>query len=65
MSVQFLIRRGPRAVNRQAVAHIARFDNRGEVAGAWCWRTGFNMQSNVPWGLRQCKDCLRRYWDNA
>lgn len=63
MSTTFLIRRGRRAVNRRAVAHIARFDQKGRVAGAWCQRTGFDMASNVPWGLRQCKDCLRRYWE--
>ena len=57
----FLIRRGKRAVRRRAVAHIGRFNQRGEMVGAWCGR-GFDMQSNVPWGLRQCKDCLRRYW---
>lgn len=62
MSTTFLIQRGKRAVKREAVAHIARYDQRGEIAGAWCHRTNYNMASNVPWGLRQCKDCLRRYW---
>ena len=60
MSATFLIKRGPRARRRIATAHLAVFDRYGEVSGAWCGRTGFDLSSNVPWGLRRCKDCLRR-----
>lgn len=56
----FLIKRGKRAVRGQARAHLARYDAHGRIAGAWCWRTGFDVSSNVPWGLRTCKDCTRR-----
>jgi len=56
----YLIRRGTAAVQRRARAHIARYDPHGQIAGAWCWRTGFDMSSNVPWGLKVCKDCRRR-----
>ena len=61
MSVTFLIRRGKRARNRQARAHLARFDTDGQIVGAQCWRSGFDLSSNVPWGLRTCKDCLRAW----
>jgi hypothetical protein len=55
----YLIKRGPRARRRIAVAHLARYDSFGEISGAWCERTGFDLTSNVPWGLRRCKDCSR------
>jgi hypothetical protein len=55
----FLIKRGKRARLRIATAHVARYDPHGNIAGAWCHRTGFDLSSNVPWGLRRCKDCLR------
>lgn len=61
----YLIKRGPRARQRKAVAHLATFDRWGEIAGAWCGRDDFNLTSNVPWGLRRCKDCLRRMNDPA
>lgn len=56
----YLIKRGKRAVKREAVAHIARYNPHGQIQGAWCWRTEFNLTSNVPWGLRVCRDCARR-----
>lgn len=58
----FLIRRGRRARFNVARAHIARFDVFGNIAGAWCGYTGYTMNSNVPWGLKQCQHCLRRYY---
>ena len=54
----FLLRRGKGSLRRKA--HLARYDEFGEIAGAWCHRGGFDVSSNVPWGCRQCKDCLRR-----
>lgn len=56
----YLIKCGRRARQRTATAHIARYDQFGAIAGAWCWRTGFDLSSNVTWGLRRCKDCLSR-----
>lgn len=56
----FLIKRGKRALYRKARAHIARYDAHGRIDGAWCDRRGFDMSSNVPWGLAVCKDCRRR-----
>lgn len=55
----YLIKRGPRARRRIASAHIAKYDVHGNIAGAWCGRD-YNLTSNVPWGLRRCKDCARR-----
>lgn len=61
MSVTFLIKRGKRARKSEARAHIARYGARGEIAGAWCPFRGYDMSSNVPWGLRQCRHCVRAY----
>lgn len=58
--MMFLIKRGKRAVRQQARCHLARFDAFGQVTGlAWCGRTGFDLSSNVGWGLRRCKPCQR------
>lgn len=54
----YLLRRGPGSLRRKA--HLARYDAFGNIAGAWCHRTGFNLTSNVPWGCKTCKDCLRK-----
>ena len=57
----FLIKRGKRALHRQARAHIATYDAIGNLTGrALCGRVGFDMSSNVGWGLQRCKDCVRR-----
>lgn len=63
----FLIKRGKAAVAGKRHAHIARYNHRGEIVGALCreqvgpdW-----ISSNVPWGLKQCKHCLRKYWKDA
>lgn len=61
MSTTFLMKRGQRALKRQARAHLAQYNKYGEIVGAWCWRSGFDMSSNVPWGRRVCKDCRARY----
>ena len=61
----FLIKRGKRAVARQSRAHIARLNPvTGEIIGALCREQvdGNWMSSNVPWGLKQCKHCLKKYW---
>lgn len=55
----FLIKRGKRAVRRQARCHLAKYDSFGRVVSAWCGRTDFDLSSNVGWGLRRCKDCVR------
>jgi hypothetical protein len=57
----YLIKRGKRAVQRIAKAHLARYDARGEIAGPFCHRSGFDVSSNVPWGLAICRDCLRKW----
>jgi len=54
----YLIKRGKRARYRVARAHIARFNGLGQIVGAWCGRDNFDLSSNVPWGLKRCKDCL-------
>ncbi len=56
----YLIKRGKRARLGVARAHLARFDAWGQIAGTWCGRTGFDLSSNVPWGLKRCKDCTRK-----
>ena len=56
----FLIKRGKRALLRQARAHLARFDAHGQVLGAWCGYSGWNMLGNVPWGLKVCAHCARK-----
>lgn len=55
----YLIKRGRAARNRTARAHLAKYDAHGEVVGAWCPATGFDFQSNAPWGLKTCKHCIR------
>lgn len=57
---EFLIKRGKPAVNRAARAHIARYDARGRIVGAWCPFRGYDMSSNVPWGLKVCRHCAMR-----
>lgn len=66
MTTTFLIKRGRRTRYRQARAHIARFDNMGNIAGSWCGAR-YDVSSNVPWGLRQCQHCLRqiRRWEDS
>jgi hypothetical protein len=59
VEITYLIKRGPRAQQRIAVAHLARFDEDGAARSAWCGRTSFDLTSNVPWGLATCKDCKR------
>jgi hypothetical protein len=56
----YLIKRGRRARYRLAKAHLAHYNGFGQIDGAWCGRSGFDLSSNVPWGLKMCKDCLRR-----
>lgn len=55
----YLLRRGARARNRRARAHLARYDALGNITGSWCGFSGYDMSSNVPWGLRTCLHCLR------
>lgn len=54
----YLLRRGKGSLRRKA--HLARYNQFGQIAGPWCHRTGFNLTSNVPWGCKTCKDCLRK-----
>ena len=56
----FLIKRGKPAIKKRRHAHLARYDAHGRIAGAWCPAAGFDMSSNVPWGLAVCKHCIRR-----
>lgn len=61
----FLIKRGAAAVAGKRHAHIARMSTvTGDILGALCREKvdGQWISSNVPWGLRQCKHCLRAYW---
>ena len=53
----YLLTRGPGAMRR--VAHFARYDAFGRIAGSWCGRP-YNMSSNVPFARPRCKDCLRK-----
>jgi hypothetical protein len=56
--VTYLLRRGgPNALRRKA--HLARYDQFGNIAASWCGRP-YNLTSNVPWGLPRCKDCTRK-----
>lgn len=56
----FLIKRGKRARLGIARAHFEQYDRLGRKTGrAWCGRIGFDLSSNVPWGLKRCQDCLR------
>jgi hypothetical protein len=61
VSVTFLIKRGKAAVQFKARAHIARYNAHGQFVGAWCPYRGYDLSSNVPWGLRQCRHCVRAY----
>lgn len=54
----YLIKRGADARRGRAHAHIARYDRFGQISGAWCPATGFDLSSNVPWGLKVCRHCL-------
>jgi hypothetical protein len=56
---EYLLKRGVRTIKRRRHAHLAKYNAHGEVIGAWCPETGFEVQSNVPWGLKVCKHCLR------
>ena len=56
----FLIKRGKAAVKGRRHAHLAKFDPHGEIAGAWCGASGLDLSSNVPWGLKACKHCIKR-----
>lgn len=59
MSTTFLLKRGRH--RKKAVAHIAKYDAFGEISGSWCGSTLFDVSSNVPWGRRQCRNCVRKY----
>lgn len=64
---QFLIKRGKAAVNGKRKAHLAKYDAAGNITGAFCREVvdaGW-ISSNVPWGLKQCKHCLRAYWKSV
>ena len=54
----FLIKRGKRARIGVARAHLAKYDSHGNIIGSWCGAKT-DLSSNVPWGLRQCRHCLR------
>lgn len=56
--MSYLIQRGPRARAGKAKAHLARYDQWGNIAGSWCG-AAYSLASNVPWGLKCCKHCLR------
>ena len=56
----YLIRRGKKALYRQSRAHLAHYDPQGRIDRAWCGRTNFDLSSNVPWGLKVCKQCRQR-----
>lgn len=65
MGVTFLIKRGTAALKGKRHAHIARLHPvTGVVVGALCREVVDSswVSSNVPWGLKQCKHCLRAYW---
>lgn len=53
----FLYKRGKGAERR--TMHIAVYDKRGKIIGAWCGRADFNTSINLPLGLRICKVCLK------
>lgn len=55
----YLIKRGRRAVSKRNHAHLARYDAHGEIDGAWCPASGFDLVSNVPWGLKTCRHCIK------
>lgn len=57
---EFLIKRGKAAVKAKSRAHLARYDAHGRIVGAWCPFRGYDMSSNVPWGLKVCQHCARR-----
>jgi hypothetical protein len=57
--VTYLIKRGPAAVKGRCHAHLAKYNNHGRIVGPWCPATGLDMSSNVPWGLKTCKHCIR------
>lgn len=68
MSATFLIKRGKAAVQGKRKAHLARLNPvTGQVVGALCReKVGADwISSNLPWGLKQCKHCLRTYWREA
>jgi heterodisulfide reductase subunit C len=52
----FLLRRGKGSLRRKA--HLAHYDQFGEIDRTWCGRTDWNLVSNVPWGCSTCKHCL-------
>jgi len=52
MNFVYTIKRGKRALYRQARAHLAL----GEFQGALCGAPT-DITSNVPWGLKTCKHC--------
>jgi hypothetical protein len=54
MNFVYAIKRGKRALYRQARAHLAVQNFGGALCGA---RT--DVTSNVPWGLKTCKHCAR------
>jgi len=58
----YLIKRGKSALRFRAHAHIAAYDQFGNIVGAWCPVVvdGRWMSSNVPWGLKRCKHCLKQ-----
>lgn len=55
----YLLKRGQRTVKHRRHAHLAKYDAHGQIVGAWCPEQGFGISSNVPWGLKTCKHCIR------
>jgi hypothetical protein len=55
----YLLKRGEASIRFRRRAHLARYDQFGQIAGAWCPQVvnGQWMSSNVPWGLYTCKHC--------
>ena len=58
--MSYLIKRGRRAVRGTAHAHLARYNQHGRIVGPWCPAVGLDLESNVPWGLKICRHCIRK-----
>lgn len=55
MRFVYAIKRGKRALYRQARAHLAMQEFGSSLCGA-----PVDVTSNVPWGLRTCKHCAAK-----
>lgn len=55
----YLIKSGAPALKKKRHAHLPKYNAHGQIIGAWCPATGLDMSSNVPWGLKTCKHCIR------